>query len=261
MALASLSGAVWDLLVLGLANWAMARRIVRRPGEAFHWPVLAGFLVVAASMVPSLAISLAQGGLGSLHSEFRQAFDTMAAGLSGTDAASKKVLAAFAERWLWVPFPAWMAVVWLLWLTFNVLVLRKFLVFRGRAAGLKPVLGWSLPTEAVLFLLVPAFTLLGLQSFGAWDGHPVLAALCQNLLVLVLPCYLFQGFLVAQWSLLRRGFPSRLTWLGWILTLVFLGPLRAAVALFLVLIGVLDTWFDLRRLQAPPAEAAGGEKS
>jgi hypothetical protein len=133
-------------------------------------------------------------------------------------------------------------------------------VYFGKVRGLSPMLGWSLPVWMMMLVLLPGFLLVGVQRLGVSPELAPLRLASINLLVLVLPFYLFQGFLVTQWNLLSRGIPSQVTWVGWAVLVFFLGPLIPGAAAFLILDGIHDTWFDLRRLN-PPAQPADGPSS
>jgi hypothetical protein len=253
-----LAGMAWDLAVLGLANWAMARRLLRYPGEAAHRPVLIGFAVVMAFRLPSLAAVIAHGGFAELQALWRVPFDGVMSGLSkGMGAPETAFLKNLTETWFWTPLPAWIVVFTLLLLVFDVAVLRLLLRSLRKISVPSPALMWALPHEAIWLLLLPGFAELAMVRFG---NLPWVHLVSMNLLVLALPFYLVQGCLVAHWNMVNRGVPVQVAWVAWALLVFFAGPLFPAAASFLLLLGILDTWFDLRRLPPPPTSEARDEK-
>jgi hypothetical protein len=134
--------------------------------------------------------------------------------------------------------------------------LRWLLHRTGRIPRPRPLLLWSVPEGFLARVLLPLLALAWRSAEGGplLDGAGVLAL---NILLLALPPYFLQGAMVVQSRLFEAGFKVWMTVLFWT-ALAFL-PLawRGAVILGLAGLGLLDTWFDFRRLRAP----AEGEAS
>ena len=93
---------------------------------------------------------------------------------------------------------------------------------------------WRLPARLIWVLIFAGFSLLiPVESFR-WIG--------QNLLVVILPLYFFQGMAVVNSFLRRKTYPPLVKGLIYLLLLI-LNPLPIIVTS----VGVFDLWIDFRR--------------
>lgn len=129
----------------------------------------------------------------------------------------------------------------------NVLLARQIGVIATGQQPDPPLYHWALPEWLIFGALGAGFMLLiplaGLRYLGL------------NLLLILGFLYFSQGAAVMASWLIRLGLPRVLRFVGY--ALMFLNPL-----FFLIIaLGVLDLWFDFRRLHQQPGDAGGGIKS
>lgn len=127
----------------------------------------------------------------------------------------------------------------------------------GLASPAEPLSQWTAPFALVWLVLGPVFWVYGGQK-GVLHGPPWAGALAENLLVIGLALYLFQGVVILGAKMLgwsrdpatRALAPLVLASVG--LSLLLLNG--QGLLVFLVLTGLFDPWVDLRRLNAPPKD-------
>lgn len=242
-------------LLLALVNAVMAWQILRFPRAPFHRAALWGLGALLLASLPSL-LSRQGGGWRDFQDEVRQnvqqAFDR--AEKSGSlQTGQAQATEALAERVFLGLLPAWTLMAGFFWLSLDEALLHWLLERFGKIPPRAPLARWALPDALIWALLISAFALLWLSWGGQEAGHPLLLKLSANLAALLLPAYLLDGFLVGHWQLARWRFPRWLRWTVWAALVLFLSPLTAAVGLMLMVVGVLDTWFDFRKVRDRPA--------
>jgi hypothetical protein len=243
-----------QLTVLALAAGLMRLSLRRGPGEGL-------FSALPLGLLPSLAMSalfFAQvhgtptPELSQVKGEWMQRWAELANGPK-VGPAHKAEFMAFGEK-LFGTMPA-------LYFCFQAAVLgalaawmRQRLGRLGRAPKPAPLSQWTAPFALVWLVLGPVFWVYGGQR-GVLHGPAWVTALAENLLVIGLGLYLFQGVVILgakmrAWS--RDPGTRALTPL--VLAMVFASLLLLngqGLLMVLVLIGLFDPWFDLRRLHPP----------
>ncbi len=113
--------------------------------------------------------------------------------------------------------------------------------------AVQPMLTWRLPRRLAMALV---WTSAGLSGAGLW--FPGLSGVALSVVLFNLFVFGFQGALVAVVWMNGRQISRPLQ----IIAFVALISMQAFLALFgLAIIGMLDTWYDFRRLTRPPGPA------
>lgn len=237
-------------LLLALFSWVMARDMKRRPGGGFFHPVMRGFIPVA--LVSLVAFIGMQGSDSAEIAKYREAF--IATYSQAMEAIYKdKGLGTAAAREMAQTFfrlqPGLQCLFWLVVLSGVAFVMRRMLARRGQTSMPAPLSRWKAPDLLIWLLLLPGA--LVLMDDRGWLGEVEawIRDLSLNFLVVTVAVYVFQGMMVLLERLTRAGLPK------------FFGNLLMALALLvstlpsgrgpawaLLLLGVFDTWFDLRNL-------------
>lgn len=127
----------------------------------------------------------------------------------------------------------------------------------GLASKAPPLSQWTAPLGMIWLVLGPVFWVYGGQK-GMLHGPPWGTALAENLLVVGLALYVFQGIVILGAKL--RGWSKSpgtralapLVMAALLMSLVLLNG--QGLLVFLVLTGLFDPWIDLRRLQVKPED-------
>jgi hypothetical protein len=135
--------------------------------------------------------------------------------------------------------------------------MRQRLARLGLAPKPAQLSQWTAPFALVWLVLGPVFWVYGGQR-GVLHGPAWVTALAENLLVVGLALYLFQGVVILGAKLLAWSRdPNTRALTPLVLAAVFASLLLLngqGLLVFLVLTGLFDPWVDLRRLQAPPKD-------
>jgi hypothetical protein len=164
-------------------------------------------------------------------------------------------LDALKEQWrLWGPrlvklSPGFIASLLLVLIYINAWLLKKWLAFKTKVSGPEKFTKSKLPDFIIWFFLIPALLLL-LPSFGAGFIYSEKTVFFfGNILVMILPLYFWQGVLIAYFKMVNWKIPAPAAGLVLVLTLFLFGTtIGFFVNSFLFLLGIMDTWFDFRRV-------------
>ncbi len=249
-----------QLVMLALVNAVMAWRILRNPRAPFHQAVLWGLAAVALAALPSLTAPAGLGGWqafrASVQANMHEALQKAEQG-SGLKGAEKDKVEQWVEGVFMALLPAWTLVVGLFWLALDEFLLHWLLERMGKIPPRPPLLAWVLPEALIWILLASGFALLWMGWQGQAAGHPMVLKVAGNALVALLPAYLLEGCLVATWQMRRWRFPRWLRWSAWVVLVFLFGPLTAAFLALLAVVGIMDTWFDFRKVRGLGAPGGG----
>lgn len=128
---------------------------------------------------------------------------------------------------------------------------------QGLALPAEPLSQWTAPFALVWLVLGPVFWIYGGQK-GVLQSPAWGSALAENLLVIGLALYLFQGLVILGAKILGWARdPATRALAPLVLAAVIASLLLLngqGLLVFLVLTGLFDPWVDLRRLHAPPKD-------
>lgn len=259
-----LSALALQAAVLLLGAGLMTARLARRPGGGL-------FAALPVGLVPPLAMGglffaqLHLGGgadLAGVREDWMRRWaelmqQAQPAG-KPMDEAAKAEFMAVGER-LFGAMPAFYFCFQAAALAAVAAWLRQRQARLGLAPAPEPLVRWTAPLGLMWLVLGPVFWVYGGQK-GLLEAPAWAMALAGNLLIVGLALYLFQGAVVlgaklAAWS--KDPATRALTPLvlgAVVLSLVLFNG--QGLLVFLVLTGLFDPWFDLRRLQSKPEGGA-----
>jgi len=239
-----------SLLLMGFLLSAMQHRDLSAPGAIMLTVlILSGLALLillgqAAYQGVSPQVLLAQRGaeiMKSVHEVLAEG--SGASGAALTPGISPGELEALLKRLL----PALVVtntglVAWL-----NVVLARQLAWLLSGQKPEPPLYYWALPEWLIFVALGAGFMLL----------VPVAAlrSLSLNLLLILTVLYFCQGLGVVAGWFQRLRLPRVLRIIGY--AVLFLNPLFFLI----IILGVLDLWFDFRRLHRQPGDAGGGIES
>jgi len=241
-------GAVWILGASGLWSvfWICRRRDFSAPET-----LLIGFLFLAAAFLFFLMVASPKGFLytyGKLKLSVSKQMDLaykqyIKMGLikGGEKAQFKEFFIEWKKEFLEY-LPCFFALFFITISGINTVVAR----YVGRKFFNKEVFGpefsqWKFPDE--LIWLVIASGALSLWGHGPWN------ILGKNALVFLGGIYYIQGMAILAYHLKKLNVPAFLRGICYaLISLEWYGVLIAAI------FGVIDVWFDLRRLNQPPSQ-------
>ena len=240
----------FQVLLFALICWSMAREMRRHPESGFFRPVILGFAPIFLICVASFTaiqgmkadeLAKAKEGLAAQMSSLLQ-------GGSGAKSFSTEELQAITEISLKLQ-PAAVSIFWLGLLTVAAMVLRRRLAKRGLSKPSPPLSRWKSPDLMIWLLFAPAALLLLDQRHWLGEVEGWISDLSLNVVIVMLTVYLFQGMMVLLEKISRLGLPklvaSLMLFSGLILAAL---PAGRGIALGFLALGILDTWFDFRKL-------------
>ena len=228
----------------GLASaWALLRNLKPR------WAVLAGTLTTAAFTAVSVFLAQSSQKPGSapfLQQYFDQTWNTQSKILAETGVATDQLalLKQIYHSYVVLAYPAWMLLTCFLTGLLSY-YLASYLLLRVSDKVPRPVAfrEWVLPETLVFGLILGGL----LKAFG-WD-QGWLEVVSNNLLVLFAGLYILAGLSVCSFFLNRWRWPA-------VLRILCYGILLKAAMEVVCCMGVLDIWFDFRKIKKIPTEPA-----
>ena len=240
-------------ILFGMAGLAVSWALLKNHNPRFA--VLAGAVTVALYMgaLFTLAVSTQkQDVVAGLQNSFDQVWKIKAqsmADLKATPAEIENEQRIF-QKYVFLALPAWMAVTCL---TLGLLAyyLVSFFLARitQRVAGPIPFRGWVVPEYLVFGLIVGG--MLKVMS----KENSLVDIVGNNFLVFFGCLYTLGGLSIVSFFLKKWFLSPGLRTLSYVVIFSYIVTLQQ---LFnpICLIGILDVWFDFRRLNAPPPEPA-----
>ena len=252
-----MAGVLFQGLLFALICWTMVREMKRHPDAGFFRPVLFGFMpillisVASFTTIQGMKAEELAATKAVLAEKFAQLLSGGAAGAAGATGFTSDELMAISEVSLRLQ-PAAVCVFWLGLLTLSAMALRKWLVSKGQAKRTLPLSQWQAPYFLIWALLIPLAVLLLDQRHWLGDVETWISDLSQNLALVILSVYLFQGMMVVLQKTARLGLPKPAAILLVVSALLAaLVPMGRGLGLAFLALGILDTWFDFRKLAAP----------
>ena len=161
----------------------------------------------------------------------------------GVDVSKFEVLKDFSERYVYFSVFAWGAISWLVWglLAYYAAssILSRITTRVPKAIAFRE---WIVP-EPLIFGLIAG----GVLKLLAKDDGP-LDILSDNLLVFFVGLYTLGGFSIVSFYLTKWRLPKILRVVSYVF--IFWFTFFSVCSL-----GILDVWFDFRKLKTPPPEA------
>ena len=241
-----------ELIFLLLLSAVMAWSMVRRPEQSLLRPVALAFIPLAIMLLPmAWNTSWMDGEMGqAVQGAWNQSVASIPVP-EGENAAEQ--IEAWEKRgeFLLRFLPGSTGVFWLMILSAVAVLVRKFLVGRGKTLPAKPLVLWRSPDWLIWLFLAPAVVLL--VSVNGWidDAEGRWLSLGGNALLVTAAVYCFQGLQVMRWRMSNTKRP----WIIWaVLAVTFLllgGAALVSLAMTLAMVGIFDYWFDFRRILAP----------
>jgi hypothetical protein len=248
------SGVLFQGLLFGLICWTMVREMRRHPDAGFFRPVLFGFMPILLISVASFTTiqGMKADELAATKAVLAEKFaQLLSGGGAGAAGFTNDELMAISEVSLRLQ-PAAVCVFWLGLLTLSAMALRKWLVSKGQAKRTQPLSRWRAPYFLIWALLIPLAILLLDQRHWLGEVEAWISDLSQNLALVILSVYLFQGMMVVLQKTASLGLPKPAAILLVISALLAaLVPMGRGLGLAFLALGILDTWFDFRKLAAP----------
>jgi len=245
-----MSGLAFQGSLFLFISWIMAREMRRHPEGGFFRPVLIGFAPIFVISVLSFAAieNMKSDELAKAKDAMVGQFAAIFEGSAGAKAFTQDELRQISEVSLKLQ-PAAVCVFWLALLTLAAMALRKWLAKRGQTKAAAPLSRWKAPDYLIWFLLLPGALLLFNQRRWLGELEPWIGDLSQNVVIVILTVYLFQGMMVVLEKISRMGLPKPLATVMLASALLMaLVPAGHGIALGFLALGILDTWFDFRKL-------------
>ncbi|HJT24523.1 MAG TPA: DUF2232 domain-containing protein [bacterium] len=241
------------LLTLGMValttSWALLHKF--KPGAVIlTGTITVGFFTLASYILPQLSHP------ADMFSQLSQYFDQAhfeADWKASLDAVSKWGLNPdksmppkdLYQKYFYFALPAWEAIRCLLWGLLAYYVVSSFLSrITSRVPKATAFREWIVPEPLIFGLIAGA----SLKLFARENG--ILDILADNLLVFFTGLYTIGGFSIVSFFLYKWRLPRMIRVMGYFAIVVI------ATIFSICGLGILDVWFDFRKLKAPPSEAA-----
>jgi hypothetical protein len=245
-----MTGLAFQGFLFILICWTMAREMKRHPESGFFRPVLMGFAPILVISIVSFTVmqGMKADELAKAKEALAAQFAALLGSQSGAAAFTAEELQMITELSLRLQ-PAAVSIFWLAILTLAALGLRKWLAEKGQTKIAEPLSRWRAPDFLIWMLFIPAAILLLDQRHWLGKVEVWIRDLSQNMVIIMLAIYLFQGMMVLLEKISRLGMPKPVVALLLSSALVMaLLPAGRGIALGLLMLGLLDTWFNFRKL-------------
>jgi uncharacterized protein YybS (DUF2232 family) len=238
---------IFSLFILAVASLASTWGLLRglKPGQA----VLAGALG-AALFWAVIFIFIQSGATTSVPLLIQKAMEQVDQGQVpkpfNATPESTRLYQDFVKNYMILAFPGWIASMCLV-LGLLSYYLSSFMLSRvtSRITGPVAFRQWVIPEPLVFGLLAGGI----LKLVGHWlKLGPWADIVSNNLLVFFLGLYTLGGLSIVSFFLHKWRFPAILRILGYVVLLQMFETICA--------LGVLDVWFDFRKLKTSPPEPA-----